>query len=175
MPTPSVTALIDRVVMDSAGRAFTVTDIKVDLCTGQLDIDLTPDSSADLPAVTINSFCGWSVPLRDVTPEEVAAQQAAVVATEPDTATGTAVPPQAAQTRPSTPFSPENILLIDGRWFHDGVDVTERPVAWRCTFGHSWWETLAIRTSPQDTGCPHCPPRRPRKVGAQAKKRRNKR
>lgn len=59
----------------------------------------------------------------------------------------------------ATPFTPENIACgNDGRFYHDGIDVTDRPVAWQCPQGHEWWATLAIRTSPDDPGCPGCNP-----------------
>lgn len=58
-----------------------------------------------------------------------------------------------------TPFTPENIHQgEDGRWYHDGVDVTDRLIWWRCKDeDHEPWEaTLAQRTDPNDAGCPAC-------------------
>lgn len=52
-------------------------------------------------------------------------------------------------------FSPENILQgPDGRWYHDGIDVTDRPVWWLCPVGHSWQASLAAREAGAD--CPRC-------------------
>ena len=57
----------------------------------------------------------------------------------------------------ATPFTPEHILLgDDDRWYHDGVDVTDRPIWWLCRHGHEWQATLGLRTSPNDPGCPTC-------------------
>ena len=42
------------------------------------------------------------------------------------------------------------------RWFLHGIDITHRPLWWRCTAGHMWQETICVRTSPQDAGCPAC-------------------
>lgn len=57
----------------------------------------------------------------------------------------------------STPFTPDNVIQgDDGRWYHDGVDVTDKLIAWRCRRGHSWQATLAQRTAPDDVGCPVC-------------------
>ena len=47
-------------------------------------------------------------------------------------------------------FMPGSILSVDGRWVHDGVDVTDRLVWWWCALGHSW---QASRTDPGDAGC----------------------
>ena len=56
-----------------------------------------------------------------------------------------------------TPFTPENILLgDDDRWYHDGFDVTEVPLWWHCHSGHHWQAPLALRTRPDDVGCPTC-------------------
>lgn len=61
-----------------------------------------------------------------------------------------------------TPLSPENIYQgPDGRWYHDGTDVTDHPFAWRCAQGHAWEASLAIRTSANDPGCPTCNPAPP--------------
>jgi len=56
-----------------------------------------------------------------------------------------------------TPFTPENIHRgEDGRWYHDGVDVTDRPVWWLCPEGHEYQRSLAqVIARP---GCPDCPP-----------------
>lgn len=52
-------------------------------------------------------------------------------------------------------FTPENILQgPSGRWYHDGVDVTDRPVWWLCPAGHSWQASLAEREA--GTECPRC-------------------
>lgn len=57
----------------------------------------------------------------------------------------------------ATPFVPENIYRGgDDRWYHDGVDVTDRPVRWRCPRGLSFRASLVLRTSPHDPGCPTC-------------------
>lgn len=58
---------------------------------------------------------------------------------------------------PRTPFTPANIVKgDDGRWYHDGEDVTDRPVWWKCGQGHSWEATIGARTSLDDVGCPTC-------------------
>ncbi|WP_344046982.1 zinc-ribbon domain-containing protein [Nocardioides panacihumi] len=57
----------------------------------------------------------------------------------------------------STPFTPENIYgSADGRWYHDGRDVSDHLVWWQCTVGHSWQASLIVRTSSDDPGCPTC-------------------
>ena len=53
-------------------------------------------------------------------------------------------------------FAPENIVAVDGKFLHDGVDVTHRLVWWRCPLGHEWQASLATRTAPADAGCPTC-------------------
>lgn len=56
-----------------------------------------------------------------------------------------------------TPFTPQNIIRgHDGRWYHDGVDVTDRPLWWLCPAGHEWQAPLAVRTGVHDPGCPTC-------------------
>lgn len=60
----------------------------------------------------------------------------------------------------ATPFNPQNVHLGgDGRWYHDGVDVTDVLIWWRCREDDShepWQATLAQRTNPNDAGCPTC-------------------
>ncbi len=57
----------------------------------------------------------------------------------------------------ATPFTPENILSGNaGRWYHDGVDVTDVAIWWRCSSDHSWQASLGHRTSCADEGCPVC-------------------
>jgi len=54
-----------------------------------------------------------------------------------------------------TPFTPENIYGDGaGRWIHDGVDVSDRAVWWRCASGHSYQASIARR--PEGDGCPAC-------------------
>ena len=59
--------------------------------------------------------------------------------------------------RPSTLFTPENIYLNEatGRWYHDGIDVTDVGLWWRCPSGHSFAATLGEQTS--GGLCPTCP------------------
>ena len=57
----------------------------------------------------------------------------------------------------ATPFTPDNILAgDDGRWYHDGVDVTDLAIWWKCSSGHSWQASLGHRTSSADIGCADC-------------------
>lgn len=56
-----------------------------------------------------------------------------------------------------TAFTPENIVQFpSGRWYHDGLDVTDRQLWWRCALGHRWQDTLAARTGTHAGGCPTC-------------------
>lgn len=65
--------------------------------------------------------------------------------------------PTCAEAVAQTPMTPSNVLYGGGgRWFYLGHDVTDAPLAWRCAQGHSWRETLAVRTGPNDPGCPVC-------------------
>lgn len=53
------------------------------------------------------------------------------------------------------PFNPANILDgKDGRWYWNGIDVTDRPLGWRCSNGHRYEETLGNRLA--DAKCPEC-------------------
>ncbi|MGY1653303.1 zinc-ribbon domain-containing protein [Geodermatophilus sp. SYSU D01119] len=56
----------------------------------------------------------------------------------------------------TTPFTPENIHQgDDGRWCHDGVDVTDRPVWWTCPQGHDYQRSIAGAIAAAGR-CPGC-------------------
>ncbi|PRY39343.1 hypothetical protein LY71_12112 [Geodermatophilus tzadiensis] len=58
----------------------------------------------------------------------------------------------------ATPFTPENIHQgDDDRWYHDGVDVTDRPVWFQCPEGHEYQFTLAEAVA-RRARCPECHP-----------------
>jgi hypothetical protein len=47
-----------------------------------------------------------------------------------------------------TSFEPCNIFSDGrGRWFHDGIDVTDRLVWWRCPSGHQYQASISQRTN----------------------------
>jgi hypothetical protein len=177
-PAPSAVDLYGRALANGAGDTCVVVDIRLDPCstTCEFDIELlNPDGTPAEKGCTVTSLAGWVLLPEDITPEAVIAgseRQPQPRGTEHDTC-------RPARTT-STPFTPENIACIDGRFFHDGLDVTERPVAWLCAAGHSWWATLAHRTSRRDTGCPECaaastPPRpQPRSQNTSTKRRRKR-
>jgi hypothetical protein len=55
------------------------------------------------------------------------------------------------------PMTPQNIFLTDdSRWEHNGVDVTDMLMSWRCALGHIWQASLHYRTRSDDKGCPEC-------------------
>ncbi len=56
----------------------------------------------------------------------------------------------------TTPFTPEHIHRgEDGRWYHDGVDVTDRAVWSNCPAGHDYQRSIADAIARQGR-CPDC-------------------
>lgn len=56
----------------------------------------------------------------------------------------------------ATPFTPENIRQGgDRRWYHEGVDVTDRPVWWNCPRGHDYQRSIADAIAAAGR-CPAC-------------------
>ncbi|WP_373070669.1 zinc-ribbon domain-containing protein [Gemmatimonas sp.] len=63
--------------------------------------------------------------------------------------------PVAGRNPPRTPFTPHNIYIGESaRWFHDGVDVSDRLVWWRCQSGHEYQASIACRIA--GSGCEMC-------------------
>jgi hypothetical protein len=62
------------------------------------------------------------------------------------------------------PFDPTGVGQgADGRWYYQGVDVSDLPVAWICFYGerrkhkHSYQASIAARIN-DNVGCPDHPP-----------------
>lgn len=68
--------------------------------------------------------------------------------------------PECTAEEAGTPFTPENVRQgEDGRWYHDGVEVTDRVVGWKCSeCGERYQEAIGTRIARGGTGCPLCQP-----------------
>lgn len=54
------------------------------------------------------------------------------------------------------PFTPDNIVEDNGRWYLGDQDITGMLIDWTCELGHEWRASLAARAGSGDLGCPIC-------------------